>query len=196
MTNQELQNQLKQLERRLTFTEESLADCRRLLIATLYALGFVDVAHGTEEFKIALQEVVRQAFSREDASVPEQRGLRRLKAWANDLINGLPKAWYGPSPTWPAELPQKFNVLQGPPPGSREPVSSVDEVRYLGNLTDAQWKTLNEFNDSARRAGRFLWDGETLRIRSWHGTGHGENWRDVSLVVTRIPDDTNEQASP
>jgi hypothetical protein len=195
MNNEEIRNRIEELERRLDHYQKRAEANYLLLRWTMMALGFVDVARGREDFRIALKTTVdslRRNVRPDGYDVPFQRELRRAFDMAEQALDFVPVAWSGPSLTWPTDLPQNYEL--GPlAPGADDYMIENAEFRYLGNLTASQWRTLSDFCASERRAGHFLWNGEALSIQSWHGTQDGQDWRNVGVIVKRIMSTGNDK---
>jgi hypothetical protein len=173
----------EQLTKYVSLLADEVDDHHLLLTILIMALSYMDEAEGRKRFKnylVGTLKVFEGTINEYDDDVESKRMKRRGIARALKFAEGLPEFDSGPSPAWPAELPQQFRLVAA----SQEPGPKV-ETRFLGVLSDEQWKILTA---SAINRRPFLWNGELLELRSSRGTdGNDGTWRDVEVTVVSRP---------
>ncbi|MGB8683484.1 MAG: hypothetical protein WCD12_11430 [Candidatus Binatus sp.] len=173
-----------ELTRYVSLLADDVDDDHLLLTVLILALSYIDEAEGRKRFKNYLVGTLKawQDLTNEaDISVERKRVQRRALAQAITFAEGLAEFDSGPAPAWPAELPQQFRVVN-----ASQELGPRLETRFLGVLSDEQWRTLVGSPINKRP---FLWNGELLQMRSSRGTdGNDGTWRDVEVTVAIQPE--------
>lgn len=173
----------ERLTKYVSLLADDVDDNHLMLTVLILALSYIDEAAGRKRFKnylVGALKVFQESINEGDDDVESKRMQRRGVARALKFAESLPEFDSGPSPAWPAELPQQFRLVAA----SQEPGPKV-ETRFLGVLSDEQWKILTASPINRRP---FLWNDELLELRSSRGAdGNDGTWRDVEVTVVSRP---------